>query len=503
MRLGDLVRQLTIREGRFDPATPVRGITRDSRQVAPGWLFVAVRGRRTDGHRYIVEAVARGAAAVVLDRPQRVPGAAFIRVPDSRIALAQLAGAWFGQPASDLFLIGVSGTVGKTSTAVMLQRVLEQAGQAVELCGSLRRRPDGSFAHSRFTTPEPLELHGTLRRLADAGVRVAVLEATSHALAQHRLHGVRFQAGVFLNLLPEHLDYHGTFDEYVRVKRRFLGHLDPAAPLVYNLGDERVTALAAGAAGQRRVSFGVEVAGAEVMVHGAGLLATGSRFQLRFPRSSRSYTCHLALLGRQQISNAAAAAATAWALGSDPEQIVRGLEAVPPFYRRLQPVRMGDVTVVDDTAGLPASIAACFEAARPLIRGRVLVVYAIRGSRGAAVAEENARALAAEVRALRDRGCAVTLLITASDDAVDEEDRVSEAERLATLGVLEQGGVESRYLPDLQQAVDEAAARASSGSLILLLGAQGMNSGAALLSRALAWRGRPDRRTPASHPVGD
>lgn len=499
MRLGDLARELIIRDGRFDADMHVLGIARDSRQVRPGWLFVAVRGRRTDGHRYIADAVARGAAAVVLDRPQPVQGAWFIRVPDSRIALARLAAAWYGRPARELFLIGVSGTVGKTSTAVMLQHILEQAGQAVALCGSLRRRPDGSFAHSRFTTPEPLELHRTLRRATDAGARVVVLEATSHALDQHRLHGVRFQAGVFLNLLPEHLDYHGTFDEYVRVKRRFLSHLDRAAPLVYNLADPRVTELAASADGLRRVSFGVEVGGADVVVRGARLLAGGSRFQLFFPDSPRAYPCRLALLGRQQITNAAAAAAAGWVLGLDPEQIVSGLEAVPPFYRRLQLVPMGDVTVVDDTAGLPGSIAACFEAVRPLNRERVVVVYAIRGSRGAAVAEENARALAVEVRALRDQGCAVTLLITGSDDAVDEEDRVSEAERLATLAALEQGGVECRYLPELQQAVDEAAARAAPGTLILLLGAQGMNAGSALLAWALAWRAHAARPAPASH----
>lgn len=493
VRLGTLARQVDVLDGRFDEQTPVRRITADSRLVGPGDLFVAVRGRHADGHRFLAEAAARGAVAAIVDDPAVRPPLPYLRVTDSRVALAVLAAVQYGHPARELRLVGITGTVGKTSTAVILAHILQAAGIRAGLSGSLQRRPDGTYSHARYTTPGPLELHRRLRQLADAGVQVAVVEATSHALDQKRLHGLRFEAGIFLNLLPEHLDYHGSFSAYGRVKGRFLHHLTPGAPLIFNRADPRVRELVTAPAGHRLISFAAGQETADVTAEQVVLLPGGSRFLLRFPPGAGSgtragYPCRLGLLGRHQVVNAAAAAALAWALGVEPERIASALATVPQFYRRLQVHHMDGVTVLDDTAGLPSSIAHAFESLEQLGSGPVVVVYAVRGSRGAEVAAANAAALARCLTRLAGAGVDARLIVTESCDMVAGENHVSDEERHATMEALARWGIPVAWEPALRAAVERAAAAAPPGARVLLLGAQGMNGGAGLLERALARR---------------
>ncbi|HEY8449870.1 MAG TPA: Mur ligase family protein, partial [Bacillota bacterium] len=485
LRLGDLVGNLTILDGRFAADQPITGIAYDSRRVRPGELFVAVRGRRADGHHHIAEAVERGAAAVIVEVGRGSPAPAYVRVPNSRIALAQLSAAWFGHPARRLRLVGITGTAGKTSVMIILTRLLQRIGWRVDICGSVRELADGSLVHAPYTTPQSWELHRRLRQLADQGTDWVILEATSHALDQHRLFGIRFTAGVFLNLMPEHLDYHGSFDAYVRVKARFLDHLEPQAPLVYSAADERVAAIARRHPG-RRLAFAVEPTPADVVARGLRVTGAGSTFTLEFGDAQRRYPCHIGLLGRHQVENATAAAACAWALGVEPPAIASALAAAKPFYRRTQPLEIHRITVIDDTVGLPRSIHHCFEAVAPLMGEPVLIVHALRGSRGPRVNRDNAAALAAGVKRLREQGRTVELWLTAAVDVVDERDRVRDGEKQAAWLALQEAGVDAHYEPELREALRRVAARAHPGALVLLLGAQGMNRGAELLRGLLA-----------------
>ncbi|MGH7464856.1 MAG: Mur ligase family protein, partial [Longimicrobiales bacterium] len=218
----------------------IRHVRDDSRQVEPGDLFVAVRGTATDGAAYVHEAAARGAAAVVAEVPvdaadSTVP---LVLVPDARIARAELGAAFYGHPAARLSMIGITGTVGKTTVLAMLSEILASARISAGTIGSLGIEYPGTAVTTRNTTPGPLAIHEALSSMAAAGVRVAAMEVTSHALVQERVYGLEYDLGVFTNLtMLEHLEYHRSFRAYATAKLRFLEHLKPDAPLIYSAGD--------------------------------------------------------------------------------------------------------------------------------------------------------------------------------------------------------------------------------------------------------------------------
>ncbi len=189
------------------PDVQIQGITSDSRQVEPGWLFVAVRGTQTDGHLYLDDAVRRGAAALVVETDGPIGGPPVIKVPNSRLALARLAAAWHGHPGRSLVVIGVTGTDGKTTTANLVYQILTAAGLSAGLVTTVSAQIGEELVDTGFhvTTPEPMALQGYLARMVEAGLTHVVLEATSHGLAQHRVDGCEFDVAVVTNITHEHL----------------------------------------------------------------------------------------------------------------------------------------------------------------------------------------------------------------------------------------------------------------------------------------------------------
>src|SRR5512138_564912 len=227
----------------------IRRIVTDSRAVEPGSLFVAIPGTRHDGRTFIADALRNGAAAIVTEGD--IPGAPgtlgvpVIRVPDARTATAHLAAAWYGHPARAMHLVGITGTVGKTSVLSIAEAVLHASGVRIASIGSLGLRIGAeTIEESSYTVPEPLLLHRWLRHAADAGCSVVLMEVTSHALVQQRVAGLRYAAGAFTNLVPlEHAEFHSSFRSYVESKARFFEYLGPDAPLAFNAEDRAVRRL--------------------------------------------------------------------------------------------------------------------------------------------------------------------------------------------------------------------------------------------------------------------
>jgi len=240
MTLGELVGALGDRRPReaIDPAAlarPVTGVAYDSRRVQPGALFVAWTGQHADGAAFAADAVDRGAVAVVAERPRpagvTVP---WITVTDAREALARLAAAFFGHPAGDLQVVGITGTNGKTTTSYLVGSIFEAAGTRCGLLGTVTYRVGEREFLATRTTPEAPELHGLMRQMIDAGCGACAMEVSSHALALRRADGLRFAAGVFTNLTRDHLDFHANMEDYFAAKRRLFEMLPadaPAAPL--------------------------------------------------------------------------------------------------------------------------------------------------------------------------------------------------------------------------------------------------------------------------------
>jgi UDP-N-acetylmuramoyl-L-alanyl-D-glutamate--2,6-diaminopimelate ligase len=472
----------------------VGGIAVDSRQVRPGDLFVAQRGERTDGSRFVPEARQRGAVAACSSGP--IPGLPTIVTADPRGAVSRLAETLYRHPAAQLRLVGITGTLGKTSTALLVQSALAASGVRVGVIGSLGVRHRGQVADTGMTTPDAPSIHRALRDMVDAGVTTAVLEVTSHGIALKRVAGLTFALGALTNLVPdEHLDFHGTTDHYLRTKARFFDMLQPGAPLVVNRDDAHVRELVAGA-GLTRIRPIVTVSAegdpeADVAVSGLRSDAAGSVFALEIRRPlprpggadlpAGAVPLVLPVLGMHQVANAALAAVIALLVGGAPAGVTESVAELAPIRRRMEVVRQAAPTILDDTVGNPRAMEAVFATIRAIPHAAVRIAFGIRGARGATINRRLASALARGVRAAARP---VRLVVTASEEAAGPRDRVRDEEREAVLAVLRQEGVTFTYEPTLGAAVRHALEGAGEGDLVLLLGAQGMDE-AADLARAV------------------
>jgi UDP-N-acetylmuramoyl-L-alanyl-D-glutamate--2,6-diaminopimelate ligase len=353
------------------------GVGMDSRSIVSGMIYVAVRGSQADGHRFVADAVGRGAVAVVVESAQR-SGVPEIIVRDGRRAALCLGQAWYGHPARRLTLLGVTGTNGKTTTVGVLRHLFNADGYAASI-GTLGAfdgagRPVESTAGS-LTTPGPIDLQATLAELAGRGTTHVAMEASSHSLDQGRLEGLTFRAGVFTNLTRDHLDYHGTMEAYLAAKLGLSRLLGLEGVEVVNLDDD---AWAAMGARSPRVTFGLHPA-ADVRASGVALDASGSRF--RVDGCFGSAEAALPLLGDFNVSNALAAAATALALGQPLDRVIGRLAESPQVPGRMERISDLPCIVLRDYAHTPDALERALATLRPLTPGRLIVVFGCGGDR--------------------------------------------------------------------------------------------------------------------------
>jgi UDP-N-acetylmuramoyl-L-alanyl-D-glutamate--2,6-diaminopimelate ligase len=467
----------------------VTGIAVDSRAVREGYLFVAMSGRRADGGAFAADARRRGAAALCATGPaESMPT---IVVPDPRAALPHLAAAFYGHPARAMRLIGVTGTLGKTSTALLVQAALAGTDGEVGVIGSLGVRVAGRVVETGMTTPEAPAIHAALREMLDVGVRTAVVEVSSHGILLERVGGLTFALGLFTNLVgDEHLEFHPTPEHYLRTKARFLDMLEPDAPLVVNGDDERVRETTRRLAPARVVRVSASgAADAEVVVAAARVSARGSELVVRVVRELPGLVgpvapCEIPLvlpvLGVQQVENTALAVAAALIVGATPAAVAAAVATVPPIRRRMEVVRAARPLVIDDTSGNPRTLRAVFDTVRPIPRSGLRVVFGIRGARGLAINERLASTLGALVRETPAR-----LVVTASEDAAGPRDRVTAEERDGFLRALGSAGAPFTYEPTAAAAVAAALDGVAPDEVVLLLGAQGMDRSAEIARRLL------------------
>ena len=381
-RSAELVAALR-REGLLRLAPPAgalpdfTALTTDSRQVIPGALFVAVRGSQTDGHRFLKEAVDRGAGAVVAESRVDLAVPEMV-VRDGRLAAITLARAWYGEPAAELALIGVTGTNGKTTTVGLLRHLLNERGDAGSIGtlgafdGAGRAVPS---AAGSLTTPGPVELQATLAGLRDRGVRRVAMETSSHSLDQGRLDGLNFAAAVFTNLTLDHLDYHLTMEHYLGAKLKLLGLLARDATIAVNADDPAWSAIPRSAG---TITFGFSPA-AELRAGLPALGATGSRFRLEGRFGTREVS--LPLPGEFNISNALAASAAALGQGLSLDEVVTRLRDAPQVPGRMERLAKEPFAVLRDYAHTPDALERALGALRPLTPGRLIVLFGCGGDR--------------------------------------------------------------------------------------------------------------------------
>jgi UDP-N-acetylmuramoyl-L-alanyl-D-glutamate--2,6-diaminopimelate ligase len=379
MNLTDLMHSLPRKEIYGPAGREITGIAYDSRKLRSGDLFVAIRGLQKDGHRYIPEAIEKGAAAVVVDRDEIHGSVTTVRVNDSRKALALLSARWFDHPARKLRMIGITGTDGKTTTAYLIHAVLQEAGFGAGLIGTVVTRIGQDDRPSFHTTPESLELHQALAEMVEQGDRFAVMEVSSHALALDRVFGIPFELAVFTNLSRDHLDFHGDFEHYRDAKALLFERLqgdsaravinldDPSADYFMQMTSVPVLTYAAGTK-------------ADVSLKDARLTMEGTDLEIRMPFGPMRM--HTRLLGRYNLHNTLAAVAAGAALGLEPEMIRRGLEGIKGVDGRFETITAPrGFTVIIDYAHTPLALQRLLAAVREMSPRRVLLVFGCGGDR--------------------------------------------------------------------------------------------------------------------------
>ncbi len=452
----------------------ITGIAYDSRAVAGGDLFVALPGVHVDGHRFIAGAVARGASAVLCQYPPGdEPPVPHIVVPDARAAMADVAAAFYGHPSDRLDVVGVTGTDGKTTTSFLLHAVLQGTGRAAALISTVAFRV-GDVAWdnaSRQSTPESPDVQALLARAVTAGCTHAVVEATSHALMLDRLRGCHVDAGVFTNLTSDHLDFHGTPENYRAAKARLfqgLGHypkgnipkgnIKPAA--ILNRDDDAYAYMRdAGAADV--TSYGLHPE-ADVRAHDVAVTAEGIRFRVTAPDGGHAVTARSPMTGRFNVYNLLAALAYAHTQGIGLEAAAEALSAAPGVPGRMRRVDAGQpYTVVVDYAHTPDSLTKVLDELRAVTPGRLIAVFGSAGER-----DRGKRPVMGRIAAER---CEAVVL---TDEDPRLEDRLTIIEEIAA-GARAAGARDERTLllrPDRREAIGTAVRLARPGDTILLAG---------------------------------
>ncbi|MGI5817503.1 MAG: UDP-N-acetylmuramoyl-L-alanyl-D-glutamate--2,6-diaminopimelate ligase [Armatimonadota bacterium] len=437
----------------------VTGIASDSRLVQPGDAFIAYRGFEADGHDFIQPALVNGAVAVVFDDPRHettVEGVPWARVEDGRIACAELAAAYFGNPSRELLLAGVTGTNGKTTTTFLIEAVLAAAGRRGAVIGTLGYGPVDDLAEAPRTTPDAIELQRRLRGMADAGIEGVAMEVSSHSLVLHRPWRCSFDVGVFTNLSQDHLDFHEDIERYLEAKLLLFTEYAEASekPMVGAINlDDAFGARIAERASCPVLGYGL---GAECDIRAVDveMRDAGSTFELRLP-SGRARVA-LGLPGAFNIQNALAAAAAAEAMGFGAEAIAAGLSAMDAVPGRFECVDEGQpFGVIVDYAHTPEALENVLTAARELEPRRLICVFGCGGDRDPDKRPQMGRIATAH---------ADFTIITSDNPRSEEPMAIIEA---IVAGVV---GGEHATEPDRAGAIRMALEMAEAGDIVVIAG---------------------------------
>lgn len=445
---------------RGDP--PITGLDYDSRRVKPGWCFVAMRGEHTDGNRYIDQAIANGAVAVVSDSLPPRAGIAWAVVPHGRRTLARLSANFYRHPAEKLTCTGITGTNGKTTTSFILSRMLRAAGRKVAMVGTVEYRiGDETFA-APHTTPEALELNQIFSKAVHVGCTEAVLEVSSHALEQQRIYGIQFDVALFTNLTRDHLDYHGTMESYFQSKTVLFKGLgvEPPRFAVINIEDEYGHRLQQFCKNLHEViTYGIERGD----FHASDLKISGNGIGFKLVTPKGEIPIWSPLLGRVNVYNLLAAAAAAYARDVQPNAISEAADQIAHVAGRFERLDLGQpFTVIVDYAHTDDAIRNLTAVAHDFLHqrggpGRVITVFGCGGDR-----DRTKRPLMGEAA-----GRGSDFVVLTSDNPRSEDPIAIMNDALPGLQ-----RTEARYTlePDRHKAIELAIHEAEAGDIVLIAG---------------------------------
>ena len=361
------------------PNFPIRGIECDSRKVEKDFLFVAVSGVKKDGAQFIDEAVSRGARVIVGEKSRDFPGGvSFVTVAQSRLALAQLAAAYYGHPSQQMKMIGITGTNGKTTSSFLIEHLLMKANKKTGVIGTVNYRYGGRVIPAVETTPGALRIQEMLCQMQKDGCEVVAMEVSSHALDQHRVSAVDFDAALFTNLSQDHLDYHGTLEHYFECKSRLFLELDADRVSILNADDTWAMKLREKTA-SRILTYGIH---APADFKAQNIRSNGDFTFFKLAVQGKVFSVELPLIGLHNVYNFLGSLATVSCLGADVERAVRAVRDFKGVPGRLEAVKCGqDFSVFIDFAHTPDGLENLLRSLLPCKKNRLIVVFGCGGER--------------------------------------------------------------------------------------------------------------------------
>ena len=455
MKLKELLKNVKTISIAGDADADITGVKIDSRQIEPGFLFVAIKGTQTDGHRFIPKAIELGARAILCeDLPEeRTEGVTYVQVPSCESAVGPIATQFHGDPTSRLKLVGVTGTNGKTTIATLLYNMFRKMGHKCGLLSTVCNYIEGEAVPASHTTPDAIELNELLERMVAAGCEYVFMECSSHAIAQKRIGGLRFAGGMFTNLTRDHLDYHKTFENYRDAKKAFFDSLGKDAFAITNLDDKNGLVMVQNCKAQVKTYSIRQMADFRARIiechfEGMYLDIDGREVGVQF-------------IGKFNVSNLLCVYAAAVMLGKQPEDILLVMSTLKSVAGRLEPIRSSEgVTAIVDYAHTPDALENVLKAIHEVLngQGRVITVCGAGGNR-----DKGKRPLMAQ-EAVRqsDR------VIITSDNPRFEEPQDIINDMLAGLDAKQMKKVVS--IVDRREAIRTATMLAQKGDVILIAG---------------------------------
>ncbi|MBR5670745.1 MAG: UDP-N-acetylmuramoyl-L-alanyl-D-glutamate--2,6-diaminopimelate ligase [Bacteroidales bacterium] len=455
MKLDKLLVNLEITEHTPELGAEIKDICFDSRKCTPGSLFVAVDGNLSDGHKYIAKAVENGAVAVVYQNPEydgKTGGVPAVRVADSRVALALMASTFYDNPSSKLTLVGVTGTNGKTTTATLLYELFTQLGYHCGLLSTIVNYIGRKQYPADHTTPDPVELNGLLAEMVASGCQYCFMEVSSHSIDQERIKGLTFAGGIFSNITHDHLDYHKTFDNYLRCKKKFFDNLPAEAFALVNIDD-------------RNGSVMVQNTAARVFTYSCGSMAD---FRCRIMDQTMEgmllkmddTQLWTMFIGAHNAHNLLAVYGTAMLLGADKEEVLTIMSKLRAVNGRLEYLRGGNnVTAVVDYAHTPDALENVLKTLKETAKGEYLIcVFGCGGDRDKTKRPE----MGAIAGKYADR------VVVTSDNPRHEDPLAIMADIKA--GMDTRTRAKSVFIADRKEAIRSAIMFAPEGGVVLVAG---------------------------------
>lgn len=376
MKLRELIKNLTVSEMNADPELEINGVSYDSRATKKGDIFVAISGFEADGHKFISKAAENGAAAVLCEKKPDID-IPYVQISDSRYGLAIVSRDFFGNPAAEMKMIGITGTSGKTSSSYLIKHMLESKLDAkVGLIGTNGNMIGDEFLHTEHTTPESYELHKLFRHMADSGCTHVVMEVSSHSLTLERVAGIHFDVALYTNLSQDHLDFHGTMEEYAAAKKKLFDMCELGC---FNLDDKWTDFMTDGAA-CRVMTFSTEKNEADLIAKDIRLTADG----VRFAAVSGDGICmtKLGIPGIFSVYNALGVMSVGLALGINLSDCADAMSSAKGVKGRLEIVPTGrEFSVIIDYSHKPDALEKVLKTLKPVTRGRLIVLFGCGGDR--------------------------------------------------------------------------------------------------------------------------